>query len=203
MDVKKPFEIGILFLVCIGASEMLLFCGILISRYGFPILFSSRVGQIVLFMLVIFIVAICLYTYQKLTRKDFFSPIDERSKDLKERILDINLPFHQAFDLCRQSICSLPGGGIQSADEHRGIIKGWAHGPSLTWVGTPVITITLRKVEPGITHAEIHLFTPYPTPRFVPRLIDSYFSPNERYTKRICEFLQKYSKQPDGTLPLE
>jgi hypothetical protein len=201
MNVKKSYEISILLLVCLGASEMLLFSAVLIYKYGLTSLFSTRVGRTIVFMLLIFTGAIFYYAYLKITGKEVIEPIDERLKDPRERALDINLPYHQAFDRCRGSVYFLPGGEIKSADENTGIIEGWAFSPSPSWVGTPIITIAIQKVDAGKTHINIHCITPFPSPRLVPRLIDSYFSQNERCVKRIHDYIQEPTNQGDGTFP--
>jgi hypothetical protein len=200
MDEERSIVIGILLLVLLGASEMFIFGWIVVRQYGLATLYTSRAGQDIILMFLIFTGAIFYSIYLKITGQEVIEPLDERSKDPRERSFDINKSFQKTFDFCRLSIGSLPGGEIQSADEQKGIIDGWAYGLGPSTMATAVITITLQKISEGITHIHIRCITPIPTSQPIPRLIDHYFSRNERYVKRMHDFIQEQANQGDGIL---
>ena len=200
MDAKKSIEISILVLICTGASEMLLFGWIVVHQYGLTTLYMSRAGRTILSMFLIFTGAIFYYIYLKIQGEEIITPDNDRLGDPRECALDIDLPYHRAFDLCRRAVESLPRGEIQSADADKGIVKGWAFGPDPSGVGIPNITFTIQKVEAGKTHVTIRCITLNPSHQVVPRLIEHYFCRNERCVKRVYDYIREPTNQGDGII---
>jgi hypothetical protein len=176
----------------------------------------------VFILLLIWVIGSALYhAYLKASGNQSTFPDGERLKDPVEDVLDLDLPYQAAFDLCTLSVSSLTVGQILSSDEKAGIIEGWVSSwwaPTEPWeVQTPNFTMTLQRVQPETTQVSIRFITPKP---FVPGdrghsyiydLLVFHFhwlsSENEVNVQRVHDFLlenqgraNRPSKDPD-TLP--
>ncbi|HXW99015.1 MAG TPA: hypothetical protein VEI51_04780 [Methanomicrobiales archaeon] len=158
-------------------------------------------------VLVSVLITATYHAYLKITGRKSIFPDDEQRKDSVETTLDLDLPFLQAFDLCKRSVYFMSGGTIESADENTGIIRGWVSGLSPSDPGSPNFTLNVQTIHPNRTRIGIHFFIPVLTRgrghSFFYDLLVLHFhlfqTRNEGNIKKMRDFLEKYASRADGS----
>jgi len=181
-----------LFILCLTVLVILLLSDVILTYVLCPSgLFATGAGQTLLLYIFAFSIGVVFYIVY-LTRKENIVTLEEREKDPREDNIDLDLPYNQTFDICKQSIYSLTGGEVRASDENKGIIEGWAY--NLRHHLGSTITIKIQEVGGGKTHVDIRVITPHPSLFYRGFMLFRYPSPNEQYVKRIHNFLQENLK---------
>jgi hypothetical protein len=202
-DQERSLVIGVMVMVCLGLAVSLLFSWIIVHLAGWEALYMTKAGRQSAMMSLVFTGVIIYFLYLKATHQDVATegpPVPTRRMDPRELTFGVDLPYRRAFELSTLSFGSLPEGEVRSADLEKGILEGWLPGGMLYDMGPAKVTITIRKTGATTSHVHIHAVTPHPTHQAGPRLIDYFFSRNERYVNWIRDFIVDPSKQGDGTI---
>jgi hypothetical protein len=133
---------------------------------------------------------------------------DEQLKDLRVRELDLSLPYHQAFILCKNAIDTLDATDFtdkKKTDSDSGIISIEAlplYNLTSVLKWPTLITISLNETDDAITHVKISGITPKATVELIPGRIPSRL--NEEYVNRITYYLlgKKPGNENDDSPPI-